>query len=84
MTKAGLRKNVHKYVDQVDEKTLRLVNAMLTEALHLQDESESLMSDAQYQEVLRREKSFEAGESEMISWRKVKSQVRKNHKAKLK
>jgi putative addiction module component (TIGR02574 family) len=84
MTKALLRKNVHKYVDQVDEKTLRLVNALLTEALHLQDEGESMLTDAQYEEVERRSKSLEAGETKTITWGKLKSEIRKNHKAKSK
>ena len=84
MTKALLRKTVHKYVDQVDEKTLRLVNALLTEALHLQDEGESMITDAQYAEVERRAKSLEAGETKTITWGKLKSEIRKNYKAKSK
>lgn len=84
MTKALLRKKVHKYVDQVDEKTLRLVNALLTEALHLQDEGESMMTDAQYAEVQKRAKSLEAGETKLITWGKLKSDIRKNYKSKTK
>jgi hypothetical protein len=84
MSKALLRKKVHKYVDQVDEKTLRLVDALLTEALDIQDEGESLMTGAQYNEVEQRAKSFEAGESKMLSWGKVKTDIRKKYKAKSK
>jgi putative addiction module component (TIGR02574 family) len=84
MTKALLRKKVHKYVDQVDEKTLRMLDAMLTEALSIQDEGESMMTNAQYAEVERRAKSFEAGESKMLSWGKVKTDIRKKYKAKSK
>lgn len=84
MTKALLRKQVHKYVDQVDEKTLRLVDALLSEALDIQEEGDSMMTDEQYSEVKRRSKSFEAGESKMQSWGKVKADIRKKHKAKSK
>ncbi len=84
MTKAVLRKKVHKYVDQVDEKTLRLVSAMLSEALDIQDESESMMTDAQYAEVEERARSLEAGETKAISWGKLKTEIRKNYKSKSK
>ena len=82
MTKALLRKKVHKNVDQVDEKTLRLVDALLTEALDILDERETRMTDAQYAEVEKRSKSYELGESKMLPWGKVKSDIRKNYKAK--
>jgi hypothetical protein len=84
MTKALLRKKVHKYVDQVDEKTLRLLDALLTEALEIQDEGESLMTNAQYAEVQHRAKSFEVGEAKMLSWGKVKADIRKKYKSRSK
>jgi putative addiction module component (TIGR02574 family) len=84
MTKAVLRKKVHKNIDQADEKTLRLIDALLTEALDIQNEGQTRMTDEQYAEVERRSKSFEVGESKMLSWGKVKSDIRKNYKAKSK
>ncbi|MDQ3110617.1 MAG: hypothetical protein M3R17_12050 [Bacteroidota bacterium] len=84
MTKAVLRKQVHKYVDKADEKTLRLVNALLSEALEMEEEGESMMTNTQYEEVKRRAKGLEAGEIKTISWGKLKSEIRKNYKAKSK
>ena len=46
------------------------------------NEEKSLMTNAQYAEVERRAKSFEAGESKMLSWNKVKAAIRKKYKAK--
>ncbi|CAN5911951.1 hypothetical protein BH11BAC7_BH11BAC7_03080 [soil metagenome] len=84
MTTAVLRKKVHKYVDQVDEKTLRILNAMLTEALDIQDEGESMMTNAQYAVVKERARSLEAGETKAISWGKLKTDIRKTYKTKSK
>lgn len=84
MTKAVLRKKVHKYVDQVDEKTLRMLNAMLSEAVHSDEDSGTLLSPAQIKELDKRVKLYEAGEMKMQTWGKVKSGILKKHKAKTK
>jgi putative addiction module component (TIGR02574 family) len=82
MTTAVLRKRVHKYVDKVDEKSLRVLEAMLTEMLS--QEEESYLTGEQLKELDRRIKRHEAGEGSMDTWENVKARVRKKHKAKRK
>lgn len=84
MTTAVLRKKVHKYVDQVDEKTLRLLNAMLSEAVQLEENNDTLLSPEQVKELDRRVKLYQAGEMKMHTWSKVKSGILKKHKSKTK
>ncbi|CAN5911920.1 hypothetical protein BH11BAC7_BH11BAC7_03060 [soil metagenome] len=84
MTTAVLRKKVHKYVDQVDEKTLRILNAMLTEAVQIDEDKGTLLTPDQVKELDRRVKLYQAGEMEMHTWGKVKSHILKKHKSKIK
>lgn len=84
MTTATLRKKVHKYVDQVDEKTLRLLSAMLTEALQFEEDNGTLLTPDQVKELDRRVKLYQTGEMKMHTWGKVKSRILKKHKSKTK
>lgn len=84
MTKALLRKKIHKYVDQVDEKTLRMLDAMLTQLLSYNDVGKSYLTDEQEQELDERVRRLEVGESKMHSWSKAKKRIlnKKNVKSK--
>lgn len=84
MTKALLRRQVHKYVDQVDEKTLRLLNAMLSEAIHIEEDNGTLLTPDQIKELDKRVKLYQAGEMKMQSWGKVKARILKKQKTKSK
>ncbi|MEO5644785.1 MAG: hypothetical protein ABIQ40_03205 [Bacteroidia bacterium] len=81
MTKALLRKKVHKYVDQVDENTLRVLDAMLTQLLH-NDKANSYLTDEDEKELDEQVRRLEAGESKMQSWSKVKKRILSKKKPK--
>ncbi len=84
MTKALLRKKVHQYVDQVDEKMLRLLNAMLSEAIHIEEDNGTLLTPEQIKELDRRVKLYQAGEMKSQPWGKVKARILKKQKSKSK
>jgi len=84
MTKALLRKKVHKYVDQVDEKTLRMLDAMLTQLLKYSDLESSYLTDEQEKELDERVRRLEVGESKMQTWGKVKERILNKKKPKSK
>lgn len=84
MTKALLRKKVHKYVDQVDEKTLRILDAMLTQILSHDDLGNSYLTDEQEKELDERVRRLEVGESKMETWGKVKERILNKKKSKSK
>jgi len=84
MTKALLRKKVHKYVDQVDEKTLRMLDAMLTQLLNYNNAEESYLTDEMVDELDEQVKRLETGESKMQTWGKVKERILSKKKAKTK
>lgn len=73
MTKAQLKKKVKDQLERVDERTLRMVDALLTEALL--PSNESYLTNADYTELDRRVKSLEVGESKMHTWSSVKKRV---------
>jgi len=84
MTKAVLRKKVHQYVDQVDEKTLRVIDAMLTQLLSNKDKANSYLTDEDEKELDEQVRRLETGESKMQSWSKVKKRILSKKKAKSK
>ncbi|HET6989760.1 MAG TPA: addiction module protein [Bacteroidia bacterium] len=84
MTKALLRKKIHKYVDLVDEKTLRLLNALLSEAIHIEEDNGTLLTPEQVKELDRRVKLYQVGEMKTQPWGKVKERILKKHKPKSK
>jgi putative addiction module component (TIGR02574 family) len=75
MTKSQLKKKVRDQLEKVDERTLRMVDAMLTEALAPGEAS--YLTDDDYAELDRRVKSLEVGESKMHTWSSVKKRVLK-------
>ena len=84
MTKALLRKKVHKYVDQADEKTLRMLDAMLSELARFDYTENSYLTDEQEKELDERVRRLEAGESKMQTWGKVKKRILGKKKVKSK
>ncbi len=81
MTKAVLRKKVHKYVDQVDEKTLLVLDAMLTQIIYSNDKANSYLTDEDEKELDEQVRRLETGESKMQSWSKVKKRILSKKKA---
>jgi hypothetical protein len=77
MTKAVLRARVHKYVDQADEQTLQVINAVLSGALNTH-EVDSFLSDKDVEELDEHVRRLESGESKAHSWSKVKSRILKS------
>lgn len=73
MTKAQLKKKVKDQLERVDERTLRMVEALLTEALL--PSSETYLTNADYAELDRRVKSLCVGESQMHTWSAVKKRI---------
>lgn len=73
MTENQLRKKVKNQLDKVDERTLRMIDALLTEALL--PEKHAYLTDADYEELDRRVRSLSVGESRMHTWSSVKKRI---------
>jgi putative addiction module component (TIGR02574 family) len=73
MTRAQLKKKVKDQIDRADERTLRMVQALLSEALQPADEA--FLTSADYAELDRRVESLQAGEGKAHSWSAVKKRV---------
>lgn len=76
MTKAALKKQIHQYIDLVDEKTLRMVKALLSEALDESDELKSSLTKEQLAVLTQRVKNFKEGQTRQFSLSEVKEMAR--------
>lgn len=76
MTKAALKKQIHQYVDIADEKTLRMVKALLSEALDESDAMQSSLTKEQLAVLKQRVKNFKEQETKQFSLSEVKEMAR--------
>ena len=74
MTTTAIRKKVHQYVDEAEEKVLEAMYQMLK--LHVDEGSESLMSKEQKAEIDKRGKLYGQGKLKTSSWEEVKQRTR--------
>ena len=74
MTTTAIRKKVHQYVDEAEEKVLEAIYSMLK--LYVDEGSESLMSKEQKAEIDKRGKLYRQGKLKTSSWEEVKQKTR--------
>ena len=74
MTTTAIRKKVHQYVDEAEEKVLEAMYQMLK--LYVDEGSESLMSKEQKAEIDKRGKLYRQGKLKTSSWEEVKQRTR--------
>ena len=74
MTTTAIRKKVHQYVDEAEEKVLEAIYSMLK--LYVDEGSESLMSKEQKAEIDKRGKLYRQGKLKTSSWEEVKQRTR--------
>ena len=75
MTTLDLRKSVSMYVDNADERLLKLIKA-LAESYQKDAQEDFVLSKEQYQEIDRRRESHQKGESKSFTWEQVKQNAR--------
>jgi ADP-ribosylglycohydrolase len=76
MAKAALKKQIYQYVDLADEKTLRIVKAMLAEAIGDIVGKASTLSNEQLTLLKSRVDSFKERKSKEFSWEEVQALAR--------
>ena len=74
MTTTAIRKKVHQYVDDVEEKVLEAIYHMLK--IYVDEGSESLMTKEQKSEIEKRGKLYRQGKLKISSWEEVKQRTR--------
>jgi putative addiction module component (TIGR02574 family) len=75
METAQLREELHKYIDQADDRILRLVKGMFQA-----DSDDYELSEEQQEELDKRLEKYEAGQMNFSSWDTVKNRIRNNTK----
>ena len=76
MTTSTIRKNLHKYVDSVDDSFARVMHAMVQEYLSSFQEDFTLTT-AQEKELEKRIQRHKNGESKSYSWNEVKNSLKR-------
>lgn len=72
MTNTRLRKEVHGFVDQVDENVLKMIHAMLKEYTAIYE-----LSPEQENELNERRVSYKAGKSKVYTVEEARVQLKK-------
>lgn len=76
MTTSTIRKNLHKYVDSVDDSFARVMHAMVQEYLSSFQADVSLTT-AQEKELEKRIQRHKNGESKSYTWSEVKNSLKR-------
>ena len=74
MTSTAIRKKVHQYVDDAEDKVLEAMYSMLK--IYVDDGGESLMSREQKSEIDKRSKLYRQGKLKTSTWEEVKKRTR--------
>lgn len=74
MTTTAIRKKVHQYVDEAEEKVLEVIYSMLK--IYVDEGEESMMSKEQKKEIDKRSKLYSQGKLKASSWEEVKNRTR--------
>ena len=75
MTTSAIRKNLHKYVDTVDDSFARVMHAMVQEYLS-SFKGDITLTPAQERELDRRIERHRKGESKSFTWTEVKNSLK--------
>ena len=73
MNTEEIRGQIHEYIDQADERMLRIIHSIMEGDL----EQEPTVPDWHYEEVERRMQALLSGESKSYTWEEVKENTRK-------
>ena len=76
MTTIKIREKVNEYLNQADERMLKVVYAMLKEYENIPDQK-SALSDEQYKEMEKRLKNYKSGKSKGYTVEQVRQHVKK-------
>lgn len=71
-----IRKKIHEFIDQADEKMLRVFNELISS----ENYSEPNIPQSFYEELDKRRERHLNGESKSYSWEEVKNQARASAK----
>lgn len=71
-TTLDIRKKIHEFIDQADERILRIINAIIV----TDEETEQISSDSFYEELDKRKERYLKGESKTSTWEEVKTKAR--------
>ena len=74
MTTTAIRKKVHQYVDDAEDKVLEAIYSMLK--IYVDEGEESLMSREQKNEMDKRSKLYRQGKLKTATWEEVKKRTR--------
>ncbi|MBI4945896.1 MAG: addiction module protein [Bacteroidetes bacterium] len=74
MTTTAIRKKVHQYVDEAEDKVLEAMYGMLK--IYVDAGEESMMSKEQKNEIDKRSKLFRQGKLKTSTWEEVKKRTR--------
>jgi len=74
-TTVEIRKRIRDYVDQADERILRIFNAIITS----EEETKHLVPESFYQELDKDREMHLKGETPSYTWEEVKSRLVKKH-----
>lgn len=72
----ALRKELHEYVDRVDENFLRVLRAMIKEHLKTKPEEEVVLSNADLKEISRRKSDLVSGKDPGIEADELSKNIR--------
>ena len=75
MTVTTLRKKVHQYLDEADEDVLEVVYRLMK--LYSPDNTQSLLTDEQKEELEKRANLYLEGRMKTSSWEDVRKRARK-------
>ena len=74
MTSTAIRKNLHKYIDTVDDSFARVMHAMVQEYIS-SFQSDTQLTIAQEKELDKRIQRHKKGESQSFTWMEVKKSL---------
>lgn len=74
MTTTAIRKKIHQYVDEAEDKVLEAMYGMLK--IYVDAGEESMMSKEQKNEIDKRSKFFRQGKLKTSTWEEVKKRTR--------
>jgi len=74
-TTIEIRKRIHEYIDQADERVLRIFNAIIA----TEEEASLTIPESFYKELDEDRAKHLNGETPSYTWEEVKSRLIKNH-----
>lgn len=70
-TTIAIRKRIHEFIDQADERILRIFNAIITT-----EEANTTVPDSHYAEIDKRREKYLSGNSQIFTIEEAKNRAR--------